>query len=1070
MPPYCYSPLPEGSIRLLRLLPDQDERSPIRCRLFDFALLDSQGTCPYESLSYVWGSEDKPQSISVDGCDLPVGRNLHVALSHLRHGFLERILWVDAICINQQDPNEKGRQVQSMAKIYAKASCVVVWLGEAASDDRQALEEIRNAAVGQFARNDETKEQVVLTLLRRPWFQRIWVLQEVAAARHVLIKCGPTEIDGHAFCSGLSALELSYAASPDLQALARPVMYLIRGAIFRSRSAPSQSPRFTLDISPLSELVEMYHTRKATQRHDKVYALLGMSSDDPSAAGLSADYEIPWGRLFQQLINFLLSEQVSVDTWDDKEMAVIKAKGRVLGQVTSVQRDASWEDTQTVDISWRSMSAERKRGSRWSVQASAKPIQVGDIVCLIQGASRPTIIRLNNDFWMVVMMTVSPTDDPRAASRDVKWSEVVSSVTTFPRDLQLVWDWNMRPGNLNDELPGGSGTEDHLGSATRLGNIGLVLRDIERYEEAEKNLRKSVEALESALKSMGSPEAISKGHAQGEGDEVKLKGVIDLLLKVEGGWPPLGWATEDGHEAVVKLLLDRANPDAKDEDGQTPILWAAANGYEEVIKLLLNTGKVDLNAKDANGQTPLIWAARNGHEAVIKLLLGTGKVDLDTIDEHGETPLGWAAKTGHEAVVKLLLGKVDLNAKDCDGRTPLWLAAENGREEVIKVLLGSDKVDPDAQDEGGQTPLLLAANSGYDTVVKLLLDTNKVNPNIKDKYGRTPLLWAAKNGYEAVVKLLLGKVDPDAVDQDGRTPLWLAAENGHEAVVKLLLGTGKVDHFLDIQNEDHFDQSCQQLCSQVQQWVLRFSKASDTRACRLTSEISEEQIIDRLDNTVLDGSDVDAYLAHRTNRRDILMSVTMNMIWEFIFTRYLFGLDREQRQKLKSLEKILYEAGPPEAIRQWRAVTLTLLSKREPFKSQRDHDAEAVVQAIFQTICKILPPPNQENELESQLRKIVKVAVQLSIKMRTQKAEYMMLPPLQPEYDADGELVDTVLFNASLMNERSGSAITNEDFEARGATVRVVLFPLVVKKGDDSGYGDTEIVVCPAQVSCSWKD
>lgn len=315
MPPYCYSPLPEGSIRLFRLLPDQDKNSPIKGQLFDFALLDSEGICPYESLSYVWGSENKPQSISVDGHDLPVGRNLHIALSHLRHGFLGRILWVDAICINQQDPNEKGRQVQSMPKIYAKASCVVVWLGDAASVDRQALEEIRNAAAGQSTEFpiEETKQQMIPALLRRPWFQRIWVreqtlndtrrwslteskvLQEVAAARYVLVKCGPTEIDGHAFCSGLSALELSYETYPDLQALVRPVIYLIRGAIFRSRCAPSRSPRFSLDISPLGELVEMYHTRKATQRHDMVYALLGMSSDNPGAAGLSIDYEIPWG-------------------------------------------------------------------------------------------------------------------------------------------------------------------------------------------------------------------------------------------------------------------------------------------------------------------------------------------------------------------------------------------------------------------------------------------------------------------------------------------------------------------------------------------------------------------------------------------------------------------------------------------------------------------------------------------------------------------------------------------------------------------------------------------------------
>ncbi|KAF5696935.1 het [Fusarium mundagurra] len=105
---------------------------------------------------------------------------------------------VHAICINQRDSNEKGKQVQSMAKIYAKASRVIVWLGEAAASSDQALEEIRIVAVKNPAINETNHQQAILALLEREWFQRIWVLQEVAAARHVLIKCGSMEIDGYA--------------------------------------------------------------------------------------------------------------------------------------------------------------------------------------------------------------------------------------------------------------------------------------------------------------------------------------------------------------------------------------------------------------------------------------------------------------------------------------------------------------------------------------------------------------------------------------------------------------------------------------------------------------------------------------------------------------------------------------------------------------------------------------------------------------------------------------------------------------------------------------------------------
>lgn len=275
--------------------------------------------------------------------------------------------------------------------------------------------------------------------------------------------------------------------------------------------------------------------------------------------------------------------------------------------------------------------------------------------------------------------------------------------------------------------------------------------------------------------------------------------------------------------------------------------------------------------------------------------------------------------------------------------------------------------------------------------------------------------------------------------------------------------------FLDLHDVDYFDHRCQQLCAHVQQWVLRFSKFSDMRACRMTSEINDEKLIDRLDNAVLDGSDVDNYLGDRVRRRDIFMSMTTTMIWEFVFTRYLFGMDREQRQKLKTLEKQLSDVGPPAAVRHWRAITLTLLSRRPSFKRQRDQDTEAVVQAILGALAKILPPPSHlEEQIQTQLRRVVREAVGLAIEMRCQRAEYMMLPPLQPEYDDTGELTDTVTFNAALMNERSGESSTasrsNEDLERDAATVRIVLFPLVVRKGDENGVGEDEIVVCPAQV------
>ena len=292
-----------------------------------------------------------------------------------------------------------------------------------------------------------------------------------------------------------------------------------------------------------------------------------------------------------------------------------------------------------------------------------------------------------------------------------------------------------------------------------------------------------------------------------------------------------------------------------------------------------------------------------------------------------------------------------------------------------------------------------------------------------------------------------------------------AAKQQIRVLQQQILAARSSDDVLVARDEDYFDTKCQELCQHVQQWVLRFSKFSDSKICHSINEVMDEKIADRFDNAILDGSDVDIYLKDRIRRRDVFMSVVMTMVWEYIFTRYLFGMDREQRQKLKSLEKTLSEVGSVKSVNRWRATTLTMLAKREAFKAQRQNDTEAVVHEIYDTLATLLaPPPHLVTPCIDSLRKVMATAVDLSIEMRTQRAEYIMLPPLQPEYDTNGDLAQKVHFNAALMNERSGDTTSNEELMAQQAIVRMVLFPLVVKKGDDEGVGDEEIVVCPAQV------
>lgn len=338
-------------------------------------------------------------------------------------------------------------------------------------------------------------------------------------------------------------------------------------------------------------------------------------------------------------------------------------------------------------------------------------------------------------------------------------------------------------------------------------------------------------------------------------------------------------------------------------------------------------------------------------------------------------------------------------------------------------------------------------------------DTTRELESMREEHGKL------SNGMRDAVAAQLSTALAEKDHEIRRLKEELTEATERIRALQVQIQSSKTSDFLNIRDEDYFDGACQKLCQHVQQWVLRFSKMSDNRICRLSSDLRDEKIEARLDNALLDGMDVDKLLGDRVRRRDVFMSVVMTMVWEYVFTRYLFGMDREQRQKLKALEKTLGEVGPPRAVAQWRATTLTLLSKRPAFSKQCALDTEAVAHEIFGVLSALLTPPSgSEQQLLTSLTKVIGVAVNLSVEMRTQRAEYIMLPPLQPEYDTNGDLVRKVHFNASLMNERSGLFTSNEALEAERAVVKIVLFPLVVKKGDEFGEGEEEIVVCPAQV------
>ncbi|KAK0707277.1 heterokaryon incompatibility protein-domain-containing protein [Lasiosphaeris hirsuta] len=421
---YAYAELPGGSIRLLHLLPDEKDGHSIQCQLFNYPIQNTgERASLYEALSYCWGNSDKPNRISIGDRYLPITASLYAALLRLRDRFIGRVMWVDAICINQADVEERGHQVRSMAEIYSKANRVVVWLGEAEAHDHDTFKAI--LAAGDKSSNlPGEKHEAIHALLNRPWFRRIWVLQEVAAARNVRIMCGSAEVDGYGFCLGLEAL-------PGMQDRTSSVTYLMKRSVFRPQYKIDLAGRVSLDICPLGGLIDMYHTREATDPRDKVFALLGMSSDDSSiieAAGLSPDYGILWEELWKRLVKFILGGQTSVSAWPDRETAVIEGKGCVLGVVSSA-------DEESVCVTPKTLLLPKE----WASQPSVKPVRAGDLVCLLQGAPRPMIIRPREDHFSAIILSVTALGSIKTENggRGRLQHTLPSSLYEF----LLIWTW-----------------------------------------------------------------------------------------------------------------------------------------------------------------------------------------------------------------------------------------------------------------------------------------------------------------------------------------------------------------------------------------------------------------------------------------------------------------------------------------------------------------------------------------------------------------------------------------------------------------------------------------------------
>ncbi|GKZ33157.1 hypothetical protein AbraIFM66950_002943 [Aspergillus brasiliensis] len=195
---FSYSPLnPDAvEIRLLTILPDKNEKSPVKCNLQTVSLNNPP---EFEALSYVWGSVTEKVGITLDDIPFQVTTNLEAALKCLRHARKKRLIWIDFICIDQNNVKEKNTQLPLMGRIYKDATAVVAWLGPINPNTEQTmamikrresslaglLHDVRLAARpwSQKARRDDIGSildavQGFLDIVSAPYWGRIWTFQE----------------------------------------------------------------------------------------------------------------------------------------------------------------------------------------------------------------------------------------------------------------------------------------------------------------------------------------------------------------------------------------------------------------------------------------------------------------------------------------------------------------------------------------------------------------------------------------------------------------------------------------------------------------------------------------------------------------------------------------------------------------------------------------------------------------------------------------------------------------------------------------------------------------------------
>ncbi|KAF2204156.1 hypothetical protein GQ43DRAFT_365222 [Delitschia confertaspora ATCC 74209] len=319
---YRYTELQEMEFRLVRILPAK--MSTIKCEIIHASLKNPPH---YLAISYAWGDAGDTRKIQLEGTGISVAVSLYGALEVLRKKREAVLVWVDALCIDQQNRDERTQQVQLMTSIYSKADSVVVWLGPDADDSQLASQLLADVAskaniqsnISSIISSGMGKAgfAAVVALFERDYWKRLWVVQEVFNGKNIMVYCGSSNLPWDTY---KAASQVFWSHKGALDHYFPGGSYHGNGGLTYSQVLAYQGPGSLPDIHSLRELGEesLLAVMRACRRklsadaRDKVFGILGLLPAEIRNE-FPVDYSLSTREVYINVVDFLLSTTERLD-------------------------------------------------------------------------------------------------------------------------------------------------------------------------------------------------------------------------------------------------------------------------------------------------------------------------------------------------------------------------------------------------------------------------------------------------------------------------------------------------------------------------------------------------------------------------------------------------------------------------------------------------------------------------------------------------------------------------------------------------------------------------------------